>query len=83
MGVTEHWVICFVPRLLCGGDVSRLYLLQAESKERSCISVCVCEIASVREILLGFSQHYTPFLEQEGHGVAEQHSLKLQNHKMQ
>lgn len=53
LGVTEHWVICSVPRLLCGGDVSRLYLLQAESKERSCISICVCEISSVREILLG------------------------------
>lgn len=53
LGVTEHWVICFVPPLLCGGDVSRLHLLQAESKERSCISICVCEISSVREILLG------------------------------
>lgn len=83
VGVTEHWVICFVPWLLCGGHVSRLYLLQAESKERSSISICVCEISSVREILLGLFQHYTSFLEQERDRVVEQHSLKLQKHKIQ
>lgn len=81
VGVTEHWVICFVPWLLCGGDVSRLYLLQAEIKERFCISICVCEISSVREILLGLPYHYTSFLEWERDRVAEQHSLKLQNTK--
>ena len=58
VGVPDLWVICFVPRLLCGGDVSRLYSLQAESKERFCISMCVCGISSVREILLGLSQHH-------------------------
>lgn len=82
VGVTEHWVIFFVPRLLRGGDVSRLHLLQAESKERSCISICVCEISSIREILLGLPLHYTSFLEQERDRVAEQHSLKLQKHKI-
>lgn len=58
-GVPDLWTICFVARLLCGGgDVSRFFSLQAESKERFCISMCVCGISSVREILLGLSQHY-------------------------
>lgn len=57
-GVPDLWVICFVPRLLCGGGGSRLYSLQAESKERFCISTCACGISSVREILLGLSRHY-------------------------
>lgn len=59
VGVPDLWVICFVPRLLCGGAVSRFYSLQAESEERFCISTCACGISSVREILLGIlSWHY-------------------------
>lgn len=46
VGVPDLGVICFVPQLLCGDGVSRLYSLQAENKERFCISMCVCGIPS-------------------------------------
>lgn len=58
MGVLDFGVIHFVLQVLGGGGVSRLYSLQAESKERFCIFMCVCGISSVREILLGLFQHY-------------------------
>lgn len=58
VGVLDLGVIHFVPQVLGGGGVSRLYSLQAESKERFCISMRVCGTCSLRKILLGLSQHY-------------------------